>query len=147
MMIIRMARRGDEHAIMSLIRKLAEYEKAPHEVVNTAEELAIHLFDERVCDALVAENEAGIVGFALFYTNYSTWKGKCLYLEDLYILSEYRRTGVGSELFDRVVQIAKERDVKRMDWQVLEWNEPALDFYRKRGAHLDPEWMNGRLFF
>jgi GNAT superfamily N-acetyltransferase len=88
-----------------------------------------------------------VVGFALFYTNYSTWKGKCLYLEDLYVLPEFRRIGAGSALFERVIDEAKKRKVRRMDWQVLDWNEPAIEFYKKKGALLDPEWINGRLFF
>ena len=147
-MLIREAKRGDAHAIMSLIHALAEYEKAPLEVVNTSEDLAIHLFDEKICDALVVETSSQlIVGFALFYTNYSTWKGKCLYLEDFYVQPEFRMKGLGSQLFDRVVEIAKERKVKRMDWQVLEWNQPAIEFYKKKKATLDPEWINGRLFF
>jgi GNAT superfamily N-acetyltransferase len=146
-MIIRPAKRGDEGAIMELIHGLAEYEKAPQEVVNTSQDLGKHLFDEKVCDALVAETDGKIVGFALFYTNYSTWKGKCLYLEDLFILPEYREHGIGSMLFDEVVNIAKQRGVRRMDWQVLEWNEPAIKFYQKKQALLDPEWINGRLFF
>ena len=146
-MFFRSAQRGDETAIMGLIRELALYERAPEQVVNTEEDLAKHLFEEKICDAIVAVSEGIIVGFALFFTNYSTWKGKCLYLEDLYVLPEYRKEGVGSQLFDEVVRIAIERGVKRMDWQVLEWNEPALAFYRKKGAVLDPEWINGRLFF
>jgi GNAT superfamily N-acetyltransferase len=146
-MIIRAAIPGDEHAIMSLIHALALYEKAPEQVKNTASDLAIHLFEEKICDALVVEQTGEIIGFALFYTNYSTWKGKCLYLEDFFILPEHRRDGIGSQLFDRVVYIAKERQVRRMDWQVLEWNEPALSFYAKKQATLDPEWVNGRLFF
>ena len=147
-MLIREAKRGDVHAIMSLIHALAEYEKAPLEVVNTSEDLAIHLFDEKICDALVVETSSQlIVGFALFYTNYSTWKGKCLYLEDFYVQPEFRMKGLGSQLFNRVVEIAKERKVKRMDWQVLEWNQPAIEFYKKKKATLDPEWINGRLFF
>jgi GNAT superfamily N-acetyltransferase len=147
-MTIREAKPGDEGAIMVLIQALAEYENAPDEVVNSAEDLAVHLFQERVCDALVVETSADlIVGFALFYTNYSTWKGKCLYLEDFFILPEYRRSGIGSALFEHVVEIAKERKVKRMDWQVLEWNTPAISFYQKKNATLDPEWINGRLFF
>jgi GNAT superfamily N-acetyltransferase len=147
-MTIREAKPGDEGAIMVLIQALAEYEQAPDEVVNSAEDLAVHLFQERVCDALVVETSADlIVGFALFYTNYSTWKGKCLYLEDFFILPEYRRSGIGSALFEHVVEIAKERKVKRMDWQVLEWNTPAISFYQKKNATLDPEWINGRLFF
>lgn len=147
MISIRKAKRGDEDQIMKLIRGLAEYEKAPEQVVNTAEELGNDLFELRACDAYVAEESGSIIGFALFYTNYSTWKGKCLYLEDLYILPEYRRSGAGSMLFDEVIQEAKRRKVRRMDWQILDWNEPAIEFYKKKGALLDPEWVNGRLFF
>jgi GNAT superfamily N-acetyltransferase len=147
MEIIREAQRGDESAIMELIKALALYEKAPEQVSNTAEDLGRHLFDEKICDALVVELNGQIIGFALYYTNYSTWKGKCLYLEDFFILPEHRRGGVGAKLFDKVVQIAKERGVRRMDWQVLEWNEPAINFYKKKNAILDPEWINGRLFF
>jgi GNAT superfamily N-acetyltransferase len=147
-MTIREAKPGDEGAIMALIQALAEYEKAPNEVVNSAEDLAIHLFQERICEALVVQTSSDlIIGFALYFTNYSTWKGKCLYLEDFFILPDYRRSGIGSELFDRVVEIAKERKVRRMDWQVLEWNTPAILFYQKKKATLDPEWINGRLFF
>ncbi len=146
-MTIRAARPGDEQAIMSLIHALALYEKAPEQVKNTASDLALHLFEEKICEALVVEVADQIIGFALFYTNYSTWKGKCLYLEDFFILPEFRRDGIGSQLFDQVVDIAKARNVRRMDWQVLEWNEPALSFYSKKNANLDPEWINGRLFF
>jgi GNAT superfamily N-acetyltransferase len=147
MMEIRPAKIGDESAIMELIHALALYEKAPNEVVNTAENLKVHLFEEKICEALVVEVEEKIIGFALYFTNYSTWKGKCLYLEDFYILPEFRRSGIGAKLFNEVVKVAQERGVKRMDWQVLEWNEPALEFYRKKNATLDPEWINGRLFF
>jgi GNAT superfamily N-acetyltransferase len=146
-MEIRRAQRGDEFAIMELIHALALYEKAPDAVVNTAQELGVHLFDEGICDAIVACEKDLIVGFALYFTNYSTWKGKCLYLEDFYVLPEYRQTGIGSQLFDAVVQIAKSRGVKRMDWQVLDWNTPAINFYKKKEAILDPEWINGRFFF
>jgi GNAT superfamily N-acetyltransferase len=154
-MKIRAAQKGDEFGIMLLIQALAEYEKAPNEVVNTAEALGIHLFEEHICEAIVAEEVSmidgiettQIVGFALWYTSYSTWKGKCLYLEDFFVLPEYRTSGIGGKLFDQVVSIAKNSGVKRMDWQVLEWNQLALDFYQKRKAILDPEWVNGRLFF
>lgn len=138
---------GDEQGIMDLIHELAAYERAPEQVVNSADELSVHLFEEKICDALVALHEEEIVGFALYFTNYSTWKGKCLYLEDFYVKPEFRGFGIGAELFDRVVEIAKARGVKRMDWQVLEWNKPALAFYTKKSAVLDPEWINGRLFF
>jgi GNAT superfamily N-acetyltransferase len=145
--MIRTAQPGDEHAIILLIHALAVYEKAPNEVINTAESLAVHLFEEKICAAFVAEIEQQIVGFALFYTNYSTWKGKCLYLEDLFVLPEFRRFKIGSQLFDAVVEEAIRRKVKRMDWQVLDWNEPAIQFYKAKKATLDPEWINGRLFF
>lgn len=146
-MTIRKAVRGDEHAIHQLIKALATYEKAPNEVSNTAEELGVHLFDEMICHALVAEQEGVVVGFALWYVSYSTWKGKCLYSEDFFVLPEHRQLGIGSHLFDAVVEEAKKMGAKRMDWQVLEWNELALQFYRKKQATLDPEWINGRLFF
>lgn len=146
-MEIRTARIGDESAIHELIVELAVYERAPNEVTNTVEQLRIDLFEDRICDAIVVEDDSKVVGFALFYTSYSTWKGRCLYLEDFYVREENRRGGIGTLLFQRVVEIAKERGVKRMDWQVLEWNEPGLKFYQKENAILDPEWVNGRLFF
>jgi GNAT superfamily N-acetyltransferase len=146
-MVIRDAKPGDEQQIMELIQALADYEKAPNEVVNTADALYVHLFEEECCEAVVAMEAENMLGFALFFTNYSTWKGKCIYLEDLFIRPEQRKRGIGERLFTRVVDIAKERGVRRMDWQVLEWNEPALAFYKKQGATLDPEWINGRLFF
>lgn len=146
-MIIREASRGDVNAIFGLIRELAEYEHAPEQVTNTALQLEIDLFDKKICDAIVAELDSVVVGFALYFTNYSTWKGACLYLEDFYVKAEFRRQGIGEKLFEAVVEIAKQRGVKRMDWQVLEWNDPALFFYRKHNAVLDSEWINGRFFF
>lgn len=143
---IRQAQRGDELAIYQLIKDLATFEKAPNEVTNTAEELAKHLFDEKICEAIVYELENEIVGFALYYISYSTWKGVCLYLEDFYVKPETRGLGVGSKLFDEVVEIAKAKKVKRMDWQVLDWNESAIEFYKYKNAILDPEWVNGRFY-
>lgn len=146
-MIIRKAQSGDEKQIMELIHALAVYEKAPDEVVNTPEALHDHLFNEKICEAFVAVENDLILGFALFFTNYSTWKGKCIYLEDLFVRQEHRNRGIGELLFHQVVTVAQSRGVRRMDWQVLEWNEPALAFYKKQGATLDAEWVNGRLFF
>jgi GNAT superfamily N-acetyltransferase len=146
-MRLRKAKKGDEDAILGLIQELAEYEREPDAVINSAEQLAVDLFEDHVCESFVLEKEEKIIGFALFYTAYSTWKGRCLYLEDFYVQPEYRRSGAGKMLFDRVVEEAISRGVKRMDWQVLEWNDPAIQFYKKVGAHLDPEWVNGRLFF
>jgi GNAT superfamily N-acetyltransferase len=144
---IRNAERSDVVAIFALIQELALYEKAPEQVTNNAEQLAIDLFDKNLCEAIVAEKENQVVGFALYYTSYSTWKGACLYLEDFYVIESERQNGIGQLLFNHVLQTAKERKVQRMDWQVLEWNEPAIRFYEKQKAILDPEWLNGRLFF
>jgi GNAT superfamily N-acetyltransferase len=147
-MMVRTATPKDVPAIFSLIQELATYERAPEQVVNTPEQLTLDLFHGQICEALVACNDQDqIVGFALFYTSYSTWKGRCLYLEDFYVLEAERKQGYGQALFDEVVSIAKDRGVKRMDWQVLEWNHTALNFYRRNQATLDPEWINGRLFF
>lgn len=144
---IRKAERSDVAAIFALIEELALYEKAPEQVTNNPEQLAIDLFDKNLCEAIVAEKESKVVGFALYYTSYSTWKGACLYLEDFYVIESERQHGIGQMLFDHVLETAKERKVQRMDWQVLEWNDPAIRFYEKQKAILDPEWLNGRLFF
>lgn len=146
-MEIRSAQSGDEVKIMELIHALADYEKAPNEVINTAANLHNDLFEKKICHAIVAELKGEIVGFALYYFAYSTWKGQCLYLEDLFVQPTLRQHGIGNQLFDHIVSIAKKSKVKRMDWQVLAWNEPALAFYRKQAALLDDEWINGRLFF
>jgi len=144
---IRKAERSDVAAIFALIQELALYEKAPEQVTNTADQLAIDLFEKYRCEAIVAEKENQVVGFALYYTSYSTWKGACLYLEDFYVIESERQHGIGQLLFDSVLKTAKDRKVQRMDWQVLTWNEPAIRFYEKQNAILDPEWLNGRLFF
>jgi GNAT superfamily N-acetyltransferase len=144
---IRPAKQTDVSAIFALIQELALYEKAPEQVTNTAEQLAIDLFEKELCEAIVAEKENKVVGFALYYSSYSTWKGACLYLEDFYVIESERQHGIGQLLFDDVLETAKNRKVQRMDWQVLTWNEPAIRFYEKQKAILDPEWLNGRLFF
>ncbi len=146
-MKIRAAKLGDEQAIFALIQELALYEKAPEQVSNTAEQLRIDLFQSFLCEAIVAENNKEIIGFALYYTAYSTWKGVSLYLEDFYVKENHRKNGVGNLLFEKVIEIAKDKKVKRMDWQVLEWNALALGFYEKKEAELSSEWVNGRLYF
>jgi ribosomal protein S18 acetylase RimI-like enzyme len=146
-MEIRPATPKDVPYIFDLIKELALYEKAPEQVTNTSENLHYDLFEAPICEAIVAEENEEILGFALYYTSYSTWKGRCLYLEDFYVKEKSRKRGIGKLLFDQVVRIAKAKKVKRMDWQVLEWNEPGLQFYKKENATLDSEWVNGRLFF
>lgn len=144
--IIRPATKSDVGSVLNLIRELAQYENAPHEVSNTEQQLAHDLFgDNPVCECIVAVHETQVVGFALFYTAYSTWKGKCLYLEDLYVQEKFRRSGIGKLLFDDVLHLAKSRGMKRLSWQVLEWNEPAIQFYKKYRAELDSEWINGKI--
>lgn len=144
---IRNAVRGDEFVLIELIKGLAEYEKDLEAVENTPEKLGKDLFDSKLCEAILAEVDGQVIGFAIYYTSYSTWKGPCMYLEDLYLIPEARRTGAGGKLFDRVVEIAKERNYARMDWQILDWNTLAIEFYKKRGATIDEDWFNGRLFF
>ena len=147
MILIRNAEPGDEKDILLLIQELAVYEKEPDAVENTAEEIHSHLFDEGICDAFVAVKKDEIIGFALYYTSYSTWKGKCLYLEDLYVKAKMRRSGAGKKLFDKVADVARSKKVRRMEWQVYDWNQPAINFYLKLNAKLNNEWLNGRIEF
>ncbi|MEJ8803751.1 GNAT family N-acetyltransferase [Pontibacter sp. H249] len=130
--------------VHGLIQELADYERAPHEVTNTLEDMRRDGFGEKpIFEFFVAETaENGIVGIALYYTAYSTWKGKMLFLEDLVVTERYRRTGIGRKLFNAILKEAKLTGAKRFKWQVLEWNEPAIAFYKKIGANLDGEWIN-----
>lgn len=144
---IRKAKIEDMPRVLELIQELATYEKAPDEMINTVENLERDGFGEsKVFDCIVAEGDDLIVGFALFFTGYSTWKGRTLYLEDFIVSETYRGKGYGKLLFEEVIAEAKRREVKRMDWQVLEWNEHAIQFYKKYKATLDGEWYNGRFF-
>ena len=145
---IREATPQDIPRIHELIVELAVFEKEPDSVHTTPSELLEDGFGENPAfKAFVAVEEDIVQGFALTYVNYSTWNGRCLYLEDLCVTQSCRGKGIGSLLFERVVEEAKNRKVRRMDWQVLEWNEPAIEFYKKYEATLDGEWINGRLFF
>lgn len=147
--VIRSATENDMKDVLDLIQELADYENAPNEVIITEQQLIADGFGEgKTFDCLVAEDaNKEIQGMAIFYTGYSTWKGKTLYLEDFLVKSAARKNGIGQQLFNAVVDEAKARKVNRMDWQVLDWNEPAIAFYKKNNALLDPEWLNGRLFF
>lgn len=147
MITVHQAKKKHVEAIFGLIKELALYEKAPEQVTNTVEQLHIDLFVDPICEAVVAEENDEVLGFALYYTSYSTWKGRSLYLEDFYVSEQHRKRGIGQLLFDEVIKVAKNRKVARMDWQVLEWNKLAIDFYKKNNSILDPEWVNGRMFF
>lgn len=143
---IRKAERKDCVRLLQLIRELADYEKAPAEVTVTLEHFEESGFGEKpVWWAFVAEFDGRVEGLALYYIRYSTWKGQCIYLEDFLVTEKLRGQGAGRLLFDRVIAAAKEKGMTRIVWQVLEWNEPALNFYRKYNATLDPEWVNGIL--
>ena len=145
---IRFAQPKDMQSVLELIHELAKYENAPNEVIVTKQDLINDGFGkDKVFDCIVAEKGNNILGMAIFYTGYSTWKGKTLYLEDFLVKQEFRKSGIGQMIFDAVISEAKNRKVKRMDWQVLDWNEPAINFYKKNKALLDPEWINGRFFF
>jgi GNAT superfamily N-acetyltransferase len=146
-MMIRQIEPKDVAAVMDLIRGLAEYERDLASVKNTTERLTADIFEHHYCDSLVVEVDQVIVGFALYYTSYSTWKGPCLYLEDLFVLPEFRAKGLGSKLFDQLVDLARVNGFARMDWQIINWNQPAIDFYERKNAVIDREWLNGRIFF
>lgn len=146
--IIRKGTKEDLPSVLALIRELAEYEKAPQEVEVTLEEMEKNGFgDNPLFRFFVAESEAGIVGMVLYYTKYSTWKGPCIFLEDLIVTQTQRRNGIGTQLFQKMIQLAKEQKLPRLEWQVLEWNQPAINFYKKYNANLDAEWLNGKLVY
>lgn len=146
--IIRKAEKKDCPRLLELIHELAVYEKAPHEVTVDLEHFEESGFGENpVWWAFTAEIDGMVEGFALYYIRYSTWKGQCIYLEDLLVTEKMRGKGLGKLLFEEVIEETKRRNFKRMVWQVLDWNEPAINFYKKYNATLDPEWMNGILDF
>ena len=144
-------RKGTEIDIPSalkLIKELANFELAPDEVeVDQKQMTAWGFGDEKLFDFFVAEYNHEIVGMALFYYKYSTWKGKCIFLEDIIVTAAHRRKGIGKLLFDAVLGVAKIEKVKRLEWQVLNWNTNAIEFYKKYEANLDNEWSNGKLVF
>jgi GNAT superfamily N-acetyltransferase len=145
-MNIRMARQEDMTAVHALIKELAVYEKAEQEVVTTVESMIEDGFGPQpLFECLVAEMEEKIVGIALYYWRYSTWKGRCLYLEDFVVREEQRGHGIGKALFEQLYSIAEQHGAALITWQVLDWNEPAIRFYKRLGAELDPEWLNGKL--
>ncbi|MBL4624543.1 MAG: GNAT family N-acetyltransferase [Flavobacteriales bacterium] len=145
-MIIREAGIDDMQGVLLLIQALADYEKASDEVENTVEKLQEDGFGKnKLFECIVAEDATEIVGMALYYPRYSTWKGKTIYLEDLIVKEESRRNGVGGKLFEALAKECKLQGVKRMEWQVLDWNESAIEFYKKYNAGFDSEWINCRL--
>lgn len=146
--LIRRAVREDCKRLLELIQELADYEKAPEEVTVTLQHFEESGFGEKpVWWGFVAEINGRVEGMALYYIRYSTWKGQCLYLEDFLVTEKLRGQGAGKLLFDRIIEEAKDKGYTRMVWQVLDWNEPAINFYKKYNATLDPGWINGILDF
>ena len=144
--VLRRGVEADLPPVLGLIRELAEYEKAPEAVTNTLAAMQRDGFGpDPIFGFFVLENATEIIGLALFYTAYSTWKGRMLYLEDLVVTEAARRGGLGRLLFDAVVAEARATGAVRLKWQVLNWNEPAITFYKKLGANIEDEWFNGNL--
>ncbi len=140
---IRIGKKEDLPSVLNLVKELAEYERAAHEVTNTVELMEQDGFGPNpIYGFFVAESNETIVGISLFYWRYSTWKGKRLYLEDIVVTESQRGNGIGKLLFDRTLQHALDENCSGMMWQVLDWNEPAINFYKKYEAKLDSEWVN-----
>jgi len=143
---IRFAVAEDCPRLLELINELAVYERAPEEVTVTIDHFVEAGFGKNpVWKAFVAEADNIIVGFALYYTRYSTWKGCRLYLEDFIVTEAFRGKGLGKILFEKVIEEAKNGNYSGMVWQVLDWNEPAINFYNKYQAQLESGWLNAAL--
>ena len=141
--VIREARLADCSRILELINELAVYERAPEEVTATLEDYEINGFsDKPLFDAFLLFENDQLAGFSLWYFRFSTWKGKRLYLEDLFVKSEYRSKGYGKILMEATIKEAKITNSKGLMWQVLDWNTPAIEFYKKYNARFDSEWIN-----
>jgi GNAT superfamily N-acetyltransferase len=147
-MIIRKAIATDIPAIHSLIRELAEYEQAPEEVIVTENDMLNYGFGSNpLFTCYVAEDQNQIIGMALYYIKYSTWKGPCVFLEDIIVTQSRRKEGIGKLLFDQVLNDCRKMNCKRMEWQVLDWNTPAIKFYEQYEPEVLKEWLNYRLSF
>ncbi len=141
--IIRESVREDVPAMFELVKELALYENAPEQVTNTIEQMYADGFGENpIFGAIISEVDGTVVGMALYYFRYSTWKGKRLYLEDLIVSETMRGQGLGEKLLEATIEQARKTDCTGLMWQVLDWNEPAINFYKKFGARFDEEWLN-----
>ncbi len=143
---VRKGTKEDMQSVHALICELAEYEKAPQEVTNTVSDMVRDGFGEHpVFFCLVAEVENKVVGMAIYFIKYSTWKGKGVYLDDIVVTESMRGKKIGKQLFDAVMKHANSLGAQQLHWQVLDWNEPAINFYKKYNAQMDGEWINCKL--
>jgi GNAT superfamily N-acetyltransferase len=143
---IRVGVKTDLPHVLNLVKELARYEKAPQEVEVTVKEMESWGFGtNKLFDFFVAEENNAIIGVALYYYKYSTWKGKCLFLEDIIVTENQRSRGIGKLLFNEVIKVAKIKKVRRLEWQVLDWNTHAIKFYKKYNSVMDGEWINCKL--
>lgn len=146
--IIRRALQTDCPRLLELIYELAVYEKAPQEVTVSLAHFSESGFGTNpVWWGFVAEVDGIVVGMALYYVRYSTWKGQRMYLEDILVTESMRGNKIGSKLMEQLIIEAKEKNFTGMNWQVLEWNEPAIHFYKKYNTSFDPEWVNCSIVF
>ena len=143
---IRKAQLDDMEAIHQLVYELAVYEKLPKEVTTSPQSYKED-FKNGWFESIIAEFEGSIVGTCIFYQTFSTWKGKMIYLEDFVVNNEFRGKGIGAELFEHLIDLCKKRKVALLKWQIIDWNEPALNFYRKYNFIEEKEWLNGKIIF
>jgi len=142
---IRKANYEDLPAIYNLVKELAVYEEAGDQVSATLQDYQTD-FEEKLFECLVATSDGVVIGMMLYYMTYSTWRGRMLYLEDFVVQEAYRKTGVGQKLFDAFMALAEEKKARLVKWQVLDWNEPAINFYKKNKAIIEKNWWNVKIF-
>lgn len=142
---IRKIKASEMQKAYELVRELAIYEKAEESLTIGLEEYNKQ-YEEQLFDILVAEHNSTIIGMALYYPTFSTWKGKMMYLEDFVVQEAFRKSGVGQLLFDAFLEEAKTQDCKLVKWQVLDWNDPAINFYKKNNATIEDEWLSCKIF-
>jgi GNAT superfamily N-acetyltransferase len=143
-MNIRKGEEADFEAVLEMIKELALFEREPDAVINSEEMMRK---EKKYFDFFVAEIDGEIVGMALYFFAYYTWVGKSLYLDDLYVRPAFRGQNIGKALLEKVIEVAKDEQCKRMRWQVLDWNTSAIEFYKKMNASLSQEWINCDLHF
>ena len=144
--IIRKATQQDIAAIYNMVYELAVFEKEPEALKIGIKDYEV-AFSEKLIDSIVAELNGEMIGITVFYMTFSTWRGKCLYLEDFFVKPEYRKLGIGQKLFDAYIAEAKSKGARQAKWQVLDWNDVALNFYSRNNAIIEKNLWNGKLNF